>query len=101
TGKTCTATYTIVNSWQGGFQGEVKVTAGAQALNGWTVTWTYANGQTVSQSWSANLTSSGANVTARNVDYNAVVGAGASTSFGFIASWNGTNAVPAATCTAS
>ncbi|SCL31687.1 mannan endo-1,4-beta-mannosidase [Micromonospora nigra] len=97
----CSATYTIVNQWQGGFQGEVKVTAGASPITGWTTNWTYANGQSVSQSWNASLTSSGSAVTARNVGYNGRLGAGASTSFGFIASWNGTNSVPAVTCTAS
>ncbi|MGN9920444.1 cellulase family glycosylhydrolase [Micromonospora palomenae] len=97
----CTASYTIVNQWQGGFQGEVKVTAGSAAITGWTTKWTFAGGQTVSQSWNAALSSSGAAYTARNVDYNGRLGAGASTSFGFIASWNGTNPAPAVTCTAS
>ncbi|MFI1195558.1 cellulase family glycosylhydrolase [Micromonospora sp. NPDC020750] len=97
----CTATYTIVNQWQGGFQGEVKVTAGSAAITGWTARWTYANGQTVTQSWNATVTSSGSAVTARNVAYNGRLGAGASTSFGFIGSSGGTNTVPAVTCTAS
>ncbi|MEV1144548.1 cellulase family glycosylhydrolase [Micromonospora sp. NPDC049799] len=97
----CTATYSVVNSWQGGFQGEVRVTAGSSAITGWTTRWTFANGQTVSQSWNATVSASGSTYTARNVDYNGRLGAGASTSFGFIASWNGTNATPAVSCTAS
>jgi len=39
-------------------------------------------------------------VTARNVDYNGRLAAGASTSFGFIATWNGTSTSSAVTCTA-
>ncbi|GIE89721.1 mannan endo-1,4-beta-mannosidase [Actinoplanes regularis] len=101
TGKTCTAAYSIAGQWPGGFQGEVKVTAGSSAISGWTVTWTYANGQTVANAWSATVTSSGSSVTARNVSYNGSVGAGASTSFGFLGSWTGTNSVPAVTCTAT
>ncbi|RGC70277.1 Mannan endo-1,4-beta-mannosidase precursor [Micromonospora sp. MW-13] len=97
----CTATYTIVNQWQGGFQGEVRVTAGSAAINGWTTRWTFANGQSVSQSWNATVTSSGSSVTATNVGYNGRLGAGASTSFGFVGSTGGTTAVPAVTCTAS
>ena len=97
----CTAAYSIVGSWPGGFQGEVKVTAGSSAINGWTVTWTYANGQTVTQAWSATVTSSGAAVTARNVSYNGKLAAAGTTSFGFLGSWNGTNGVPAPSCTAS
>ncbi|MEV7331515.1 cellulase family glycosylhydrolase [Micromonospora sp. NPDC093244] len=97
----CTATYTITNSWQGGFQGEVRVTAGARAITGWTAGWTFANGQSVTQSWNVALTSSGTTVTARNVDYNGRLAAGASTSFGFIGGWTGTNAAPVVSCTAS
>ncbi|MEH1164416.1 cellulase family glycosylhydrolase [Micromonospora sp. CPCC 205539] len=97
----CTATYTVVNQWQGGFQGEVRVTAGATAITGWSARWTFANGQSVSQSWNTALTSSGAVVSARNVDYNGRLAAGVSTSFGFIGSWSGSNAKPEVICTAS
>nr|BFE56116.1 hypothetical protein GCM10020063_006420 [Dactylosporangium thailandense] len=98
--KACTAAYSVVGSWPGGFQGQVTVTAGGQSIAGWTVKWTYANGQAVTSFWSANITSSGANVTATNVDYNGTVGAGQSTSFGFLGSYAGTNSVPTLTCTA-
>ncbi|ROT29784.1 lytic polysaccharide monooxygenase [Micromonospora sp. HM5-17] len=97
----CSATYTITGSWSGGFQADVRVTAGSTAISGWTVTWTFANGQQISNSWGADITSSGATVTARNTTYNGSLGAGASTTFGFLASWNGSNAVPALSCTAA
>lgn len=98
----CTATYAITGQWPAGFQGEVKVTAGSSAINGWTVTWTYANGQTVSQAWSATVTSSGSSVTAKNVSYNGKLVAGGSTTFGFLGSWNNSaNTVPVASCLAS
>ncbi len=100
-GKTCTAAYAVTGQWTGGFQGNVTVTAGTSAISGWKVTWTFANGQTISQSWSANLTSSGSAVTATNLSWNGALGAGANTSFGFLGSWTGTNTVPALTCTAS
>ena len=97
----CTAAYSVIGQWPGGFQGEVRVTAGSAAITGWTVTWTFANGQTVNQAWNATITSSGSNVTARNVSYNGNLGAGASTTFGFIGSWNGANTAPTLSCTAS
>src|SRR6185312_2270413 len=97
----CTAAYSIVGQWPAGFQGEVKVTAGSSAINGWTVTWTYANGQTVSQAWSATVTSSGSAVTAKNVSYNGKLSAGGATTFGFLGSWNNSsNAVPVPSCLA-
>lgn len=97
----CTATYTVTGQWQGGFQGEVRVTAGTTPITGWTTRWTFADGQSVSQTWNATLTSSGATVTARNVDYNGRLAAGASTTFGFIAGWTGSNARPEVSCTTS
>ena len=40
-------------------------------------------------------------MTARNTDYNGRLAAGASTSFGFLGSWTGTNSPPVVSCTAS
>ncbi len=98
--RACTATYTVVNSWPNGFQAEVKVTAGSTAITGWTVNWTFANGQTITQAWNATVSGS-PSVTARNVSYNGTLGAGASTTFGFTGTQSGTNPVPAVSCTAS
>ena len=100
-GRSCTAAYAVTGQWSGGFQADVTVTAGTAGVSSWTVGWQFAGGQTVSQSWGATVTSSGAAVTARNVDYNGTLGSGASTRFGFIGTWNGTNPVPAPACTAS
>ena len=93
----CTATYTTTNSWSGGFQGEVKVTAGSTAVNGWTVHWTLANGQTITQVWNGTLTTSGSSVTVKNASYNGSLAPSASTTFGFLA--NGTPTTPTLTCT--
>jgi len=97
----CTATYTKVNEWAGGFGAEVTVRAGDAAINGWTVSWTWPNGQTITSSWNATITTSGASVTARNVSYNGRLSANGTTSFGFTGAWNGTNNAPTLTCTAS
>ncbi|WP_250008716.1 cellulase family glycosylhydrolase [Actinoplanes sp. M2I2] len=97
----CTATYATTGQWAGGFQADVKVTAGAAAIKGWAVTWTFANGQSVSQAWNATVTSSGSTVTAKNAGYNGSLAAGASAQFGFLGSWNGTNSIPAVTCAAA
>jgi len=94
----CTARYRTVGSWSGGFQGEVTVTAGATATNGWTVRWTLSGGQTITQLWSGTLTTNGSTVTVRNASYNGTVPASGSTAFGFLA--NGTPSTPSLTCTA-
>ena len=90
-----------MGQWTGGFQGEVKVTAGAARINGWTVAMTFANGQRISQSWGALTSTAGTTVTARNESWNGPLAPAASTTFGFIGSWTGSNAPPALSCTAS
>jgi hypothetical protein len=91
-GGSCTATYSITNAWQGGFQAAVNVTG---ASNGWTVKVNFASSATVSQAWSATYSQSGNTVTFKNLDYNKTGG-----SFGFIASASGSTGVNAtATCT--
>jgi endoglucanase len=91
----------VTSQWPGGFQAEVRITAGSTAISGWTVTWTYANGQSISQSWSATVTSSGTDVTAQNVSYNGSLDAGASTAFGLVASGSAASGPSSLTCTAS
>jgi mannan endo-1,4-beta-mannosidase len=92
----------VVNQWPGGFQGSVRVTAGGAAITGWTVTWTFANGQTITSAWNTAVTGNGSSVTARNLSYNGAVNAGASTEFGFTASWNNSaNSAPPTACAAT
>lgn len=101
TGSGCTATYAITNQWQGGFQGSVTVTAGASPISGWSVSFRFADGQSVTRSWSAALAQSGTAVTADNLSWDAGLAPGTSASFGFLAKLSGAaNTVPAVTCTA-
>ena len=77
------------------------MTAGSSAIAGWTVNWTFANGQVVSQAWGGKLTQSGSAVTVVNEVWNGSLSAGGSSTLGFLSSWNGTNTVPTVSCTAS
>ncbi|MEV6020157.1 MULTISPECIES: cellulose binding domain-containing protein [unclassified Streptomyces] len=91
----CSVTYRITNQWQGGFQADVTLTdTGSAAWTGWTLAWSFADGQKVTQLWNADHTQSGAAVTARNVGWNANVAAGSSVGFGFTGSWTGANTKP-------
>jgi endoglucanase len=69
---------------------------GTTAWTSWTLTWTFANGQTVAQLWNGIETQSGAVVTVKNEPYNGTVAAGGTVSgVGFNGTWNGvTNAIP-------
>jgi endoglucanase len=95
----CSATYRIDSQWNTGFGATVTVRAGTSAISGWTVRWTFANGQTISQMWNGSDTPSGASHAVRNVSHNGSLGAGASTTFGFNGTWSGTNSTPTLTCT--
>ena len=93
----------MTNQWGGGFQATVTVrNSGTQAITGWRVTWTFANGQVITQLWDGTLTASGASIAVTNVGYNGSIAANANRTFGFLANWNNsTNAVPVLTCTAT
>jgi hypothetical protein len=97
-GSGCTVDYTIGNHWQGGFGAAISIKNGSTAITSWTLTWTFANGQTISQFWNGVETQSGANVTVKNEGYNGSLAAGATlTGLGFNGTWNNsTNAVPTA-----
>jgi endo-1,4-beta-xylanase len=84
----------MVNSWGGGYQGEVTVANnGSTTLNGWTVHLTLAGGQTIVNVWNGVNTGTSGTVTVRNAAYNGTLGANASTNFGFIANAS-TNTAP-------
>ena len=102
TGPTCTATYSVTSDWGNGFNGNVTITnTGTTATKSWKVTWTWGGNQTITNTWNATETQSGKAVTATNAPYNNVIAPGASTSFGFNASYSGTNGAPTVTCTAT
>ncbi|MEE6261725.1 poly(ethylene terephthalate) hydrolase family protein [Plantactinospora sonchi] len=93
----CSANYRTTNSWPGGYQGEITVTTGNSAINGWTVRWTLSSGQTVSQVWNGTLSTSGSTVSVRNASYNGSLPPAGFTTFGFLGS--GTPSPPSLTCT--
>jgi lysophospholipase L1-like esterase len=95
----CTAAYRTVNTWGGGFQGEVTVRAGSGAINGWTVRMTLASGQSITNLWNGvNAGTSGA-VSVRNAPYNGSLAASGATTFGYVANGNGAAAPTGVTCT--
>jgi beta-xylosidase len=91
----CRVTYTVSSQWQGGFGADVKIDNLGDPLNGWTLTWSFAAGQTVTQLWNGSVTQSGTQVSVTNTSYNGSVATGASASFGFNGTWTSANPVPA------
>jgi lysophospholipase L1-like esterase len=92
---TCSVHYAISNQWTGGFGASITITnTGSTAINGWSLGFSFPNGQTITQGWNGTFTQNGSAVTITNASYNGMVAAGGSVSPGFNGSWNGSNSAP-------
>jgi len=94
----CTVDYTIsqYNSSQFGATVGIK-NGGSSTLSGWTLTWSFANGQTITSSWNGTVSQSGANVTVSEQSgqtWENIPAGGTYTGFGFNGSSSGTNSIP-------
>ncbi|WP_439656953.1 cellulase family glycosylhydrolase [Lentzea sp. HUAS TT2] len=87
-------------NWGGGngFTAGVTITnTGTSAIDGWTLAFSYANGQKVTlPGWGATFAQSGAAVTATNLTWNRSLAPNASTNIGFNGTFSGTNPAPTA-----
>jgi hypothetical protein len=95
--STCTVDYVISPQNTSAFGAAIGIfNTGTTAWTSWTLTWSFANGQTISSLWNGNEIQSGAKVTVTNQSYNGSIAAGGSyTGVGFNGTWNGvTNAIP-------
>jgi cellulose 1,4-beta-cellobiosidase len=101
TGSACTVDYAISpqNSSQFGATLSI-INNGTTTLSNWSLTWTFANGQTISSSWNGAVSQSGANVKVSEQSgqtWENIPAGGRYSGFGFNGTWNGvTNAVPTA-----
>ena len=94
--QTCPVTYTIVNSWPGGFQAGITIdNTGTTPISNWTLEWVFPGNQQVSQLWGGNVTSQGETITVTNLSWDGSIPVGGTmNSVGFTAT--GTAATPAA-----
>ncbi|SCL54759.1 cellulose-binding domain-containing protein [Micromonospora yangpuensis] len=89
----CRVDYTP-NQWPGGFTAAVRVSPGTTAVSSWTVTWTYAGDERVTNGWNATVSQTGATVTARSLSYNGSIPAGGSTEFGVQGTFGASGGAP-------
>ena len=91
----CSVGYAVTSQWPGGFQGAVSVTNLGDPLDGWTLTFAFADAaQRVSQGWNATWSQSGGTVTATSMSWNGAVATNSSVTLGFIGAWSGSNPAP-------
>ncbi|MFI6206130.1 cellulase family glycosylhydrolase [Streptomyces sp. NPDC051041] len=93
----CAVGYKVTGQWPGGFQGEIVLrNTGTSAINGWTLRWTFPDGQRVTSLWGGTATQDGAEVTVTSAPYTAAVPAAGSVTLGFTASRGSANPSPTA-----
>ncbi|WP_406096582.1 cellulase family glycosylhydrolase [Streptomyces sp. NBC_01013] len=96
-GVGCSVGYRVVGQWQGGFQGEITIrNTGTTTIDGWTLGFTFANGQTVTNMWGGTPTQTGGSVSVAPASYTSSIAANGSVTVGFTGVQTGTNAAPAA-----
>lgn len=94
-GGSCSIAYSIQNQWNTGFTGSVTLNnTSSNTINGWTLTFTFTDGQQVTQGWDGTWTQQGSTVTVTNASYNGTINARGSINIGFNASYNGANDTP-------
>jgi endoglucanase len=82
----CSASYSVTNSWSGGFQAQVTLTdTGTAAMTSWGLSWTFSGGQQITSLWDGVYTQSGGQVSVTNESYNGNVASGGSVTIGFTA----------------
>jgi endoglucanase len=95
-GSGCGVQYKIDSQWNNGFTATVTITNRGPAVNGWTLTFAFAGNQHITNAWNGAATQTGSAVAVKDGGWNASIATGASTSFGFQATYSGANAAPAA-----
>lgn len=93
----CSVGYKVVGEWPGGFQGEITIrNTGASAIDGWTLGFDFANGQTITNMWGGTPTQTGGSVSVVPASYTSAIAANGSVTVGFTGGQSGTNTAPAA-----
>jgi hypothetical protein len=94
---TCSVAYRAVGDWGSGFQGEIVIrNTGTTVVDGWTLGFAFADGQTVANMWGGVPAQSGGSVSVTPASYTSTIPAGGSVTLGFVASRAGTNTAPTA-----
>ena len=80
----CVVRYTPV-TWPGSFLAKVIIgNSGKTDIHGWTLTFRLAGNEAISSAWNATFTQTGADVSARNMAFDATIRRGATQALGFL-----------------
>lgn len=91
----CVVRYTPV-TWPGSFLAQVTISnRGKTSIHGWTLTFRFPGDEAISSAWNATFTQTGANVFARNLNFDATIRGGASQALGFMGARKSNGPAPA------
>src|ERR1700733_13876293 len=94
----CSAVYSVVSSWPGGYQAQVVITnTGSGTLNDWRLGWEFPGSEDITNLWNGTYTQSGTQVTVNNASYDGALAPGATATVGFTANGSGSPA-PSISC---
>ncbi|WP_240808525.1 glycoside hydrolase family 48 protein [Actinomadura geliboluensis] len=82
------------NDWGSGFTTSIDITNQGDALNGWTLKYSYAGNQKLASGWSGKWSQSGQDVTVQNESWNGSLASGATVNIGAQFTYSGTNTDP-------
>lgn len=92
---TCRIAYTT-RTWGGGMTVDLTVTnTGATPIDGWTLRFPLARGQSVIGDWNTDLTQSGDMITAADAGHNGSIAPGSSVTLGYLVAHTGDASAPA------
>ncbi|RDI27712.1 cellulose binding domain-containing protein [Lentzea flaviverrucosa] len=91
----CAVVYRLDGQWQDGFQGKITIrNTGGAPINGWTLRWSFADGQSVRQMWNASVSQRGSAVTAAGVENTRSISPRGEVEIGFLGTFRGRNTAP-------
>ena len=91
----CTVAYAVNSEWGNGFGAALTVrNEGATAIPDWNLTWTFADGQQITELWNGTYTQSGGAVSVRGAEWQRSINPGGTASFGFNARKSSANRAP-------
>jgi endoglucanase len=87
--------YVVGNDWGSGFTANVTITnTGNSTINGWELAYIFPGNQAISNAWNGTAAQSGSRVTVTDAGWNGNLAPNGTASFGFQATYSGSNAVP-------
>ena len=92
----CQVSYSVSSDWGSGFTAAITIQNTGSAITSWTLGYSYAGNQKISQGWSGNWSQSGAAITVTNASWNGSLATGASTQVGANFTYSGSNTPPTA-----